>query len=397
MSNVFVGLSGGVDSSVAAYLLKKQGYAVTGVFMHCWSSGSSSHSLGITHSSSLGVSCEEEDAEYARRVAERLEIPFYVFDFKEEYKNRVVEYMLEGYRNGITPNPDVMCNKEIKFDIFLREALTMGADYIATGHYVRISTNNELKTNKRINEFIIRKFANSKKIRYSLMTARDKNKDQSYFLWTLNQKQLQHCLFPIGSYLKPKVREIAKKAGLPTWNKKDSQGICFLGKVTIDEFLKQYIPSKKGGVKDEKGNVLGTHDGAWYYTIGQRHGLDLKNAKTPETKPHYVVSKDITTNTIVVAEGDKNLALYQKELILSNVNFINLGHSDVLENVRMSKIEILARVRYRQPLQKAKLIPFTLQTYKLIFEEPQKFIAPGQSAVFYSKAGELIGGGIIKE
>ena len=229
------------------------------------------------------------------------------------------------------------------------------------------------------------------------MTARDKNKDQSYFLWTLNQKQLQHCLFPIGNYLKPKVREIAKKAGLPTWNKKDSQGICFLGKVTIDEFLKQYIPSKKGGVKDEKGNVLGTHDGAWYYTIGQRHGLDLKNAKTPETKPHYVVSKDITTNTIVVAEGDKNPALYQKELILSNVNFINLGHSDVLENVRMSKIEILARVRYRQPLQKAKLIPFTLQTYKLIFEEPQKFIAPGQSAVFYSKAGELIGGGIIKE
>ncbi len=347
--SVFVGLSGGVDSSVAAYLLKKQGYAVTGIFMR-------SYNLD---------GCEEQDAECARRVAEHLEIPFYTFDFKEEYKERVVEYMIKGYKEGVTPNPDVMCNKEIKFEAFLKEARAMGADYIATGHYVRIRQNNH---------------------NHQLLIAKDKQKDQSYFLWTLTQDQLQYCLFPLGNYLKPQVRKIAKKAGLPTWDKKDSQGVCFLGKVTIDEFLKQYIPSKEGEIKDEVGNVLGRHDGAWYYTIGQRHGLNLKNAKTPETKPHYIVSKDITTNTIVVAEGDQNPALYQKELILTNLNFLN----------PKLEISVLARVRYRQPLQKAVLHRgLQMADCRLVFADPQKFTAPGQSAVFYSGSGELLGGGVI--
>ena len=370
-------MSGGVDSSLAAYLLKKQGYAVTGVFIR-------SYNLD---------GCADEDGEYARRAAEHLKIPFYVFDFEEEYKKRVVEYMVEGYKKGITPNPDVMCNKEIKFDLFLREALAMGADYIATGHYIKI------KDEKRK----IQKNNSKLKITYRLFRAKDANKDQSYFLWTLTQKQLQHCLFPLGNYLKPKVREIAKRAGLPTWNKKDSQGVCFLGKVTLDEFLKNYIPPKQGDVRDENGILLGAHDGAWYYTIGQRHGLNLGNKNKElritgerETKPHYVVSKDITTNTIVVAESDKNPALYTKEITLTNLHLINQKHSNILKNVGMFQMEILARVRYRQPLQKAILhCKLQIADCKLTFEEPQKFIAPGQSAVFYSKKGELLGGGII--
>ncbi|MDP3725398.1 MAG: tRNA 2-thiouridine(34) synthase MnmA [Nanoarchaeota archaeon] len=385
MKRVFVGLSGGVDSSVAAYLLQKQGYAVTGVFIRCWSGGSPSHSLGITHSSSLGVSCADEDAEYARRVAEHLKIPFYVFDLEEEYKKRVIEYMINGYKKGATPNPDVMCNKEIKFDLFLREALAMGANFIATGHYVRLRRKFQIPSAS---------WRNKSQTNSKLFTAKDKNKDQSYFLWTLTQDQLQHCLFPIGKYLKSEVREIARKAKLPTAEKKDSQGICFLGKITLHEFLKQYIPPKKGETRDEKGNAMGTHDGAWYYTIGQRHGLDLKYAKTPKSKPRYVVSKDVETNTIVVAEGDESPALYKKELMLTNVNFLD-------PNIISLRCKVFVRIRYRQPLQEATLIfphqsASSSASIRVLFAEPQKAIAPGQSAVFYSKKGELLGGGIIQ-
>ena len=381
-------MSGGVDSSVAAYLLKKQGYDVTGVFMRCYNLDG----------------CAERDAEDARRVAARLKIPFYVFDFEEDYKRAVVEYMIDGYRRGITPNPDVMCNKEIKFGLFLKKALELGADYIATGHYVRLS---RTAFRKQHNFLPARKFASlsprhssfrletelsglrdvpqggSSSPTLSLFVAKDKNKDQSYFLWTLTQEQLKYCLFPIGDYLKPEVRVIARKAGLPTAEKKDSQGICFLGKVSLVDFLKNYIPEKRGEVLDVRGEKIGEHDGAEFYTIGQRHiGVSGR-------EPIYVAEKNIKTNTLVVAEGDENPALYKKEIELSNVNFIN--------PISVSKFPfaVYARVRYRQPLAEAKFHKPQTTNYKLIFAKPQKFVAPGQSAVFYKKNGEMLGGGII--
>lgn len=344
---VFTAMSGGVDSSVAAFLLKKQGYNIIGVFMRCFNVDG----------------CAERDAEDARRVAEKLQIPFYVWDFEKEYKQKVVKYMIDGYKKGITPNPDVMCNREIKFGIFLEKALKMGADFVATGHYVKITQS------------------------HSLFIAKDLNKDQSYFLWTLTQKQLNHCLFPIGNYLKSEVRQIAKKAGLPTAEKKDSQGICFLGKVTLSDFIKQYIPEKKGDVSNESGKKIGEHKGAHFYTIGQRHGLGIGGSE----KPYYIVEKNIKKNIIIVAEGDDNLTLYKNEIKLANVNFINPVNSQILKNMR---INIWVRVRYRQLLSKAELI-IKNSEFKIIFEKPQKFIAPGQSAVFYDKNDEMLGGGVI--
>jgi len=385
IKTVFVAMSGGVDSSVAALLLKKQGYKVIGVFMRCYNLDG----------------CAEKDAEDARRVAEKLKIPFYVWNFENEYKKKVVEYMIKGYKKGITPNPDVMCNREIKFGLFLEKALRMGADYVATGHYVRLSpefpisnyqfSNNYKKCLKNL------KIENLLKIKnYKLKIAKDLNKDQSYFLWTLTQKQLKHCLFPIGDYLKSEVRKIAKKAGLSTAEKKDSQGICFLGKVNLDDFLKKYIPEKRGDVFDIIGKKIGEHKGAHFYTIGQRHGLGIGGSK----KPYYVVEKNVKKNTIVVAEGDDNSALYKKEIKLTDVNFINqnIVNSQILENIG---INVLTRVRYRQPLISAQLI---IHNSKFIiqFDQPVKYVAPGQSAVFYlpaiasAKAGkEMLGGGVI--
>jgi len=395
IKTVFVAMSGGVDSSVAALLLKKQGYKVIGVFMRCYNLDG----------------CAEKDAEDARRVAEKLKIPFYVWNFENEYKKKVVEYMIKGYKKGITPNPDVMCNREIKFGLFLEKALRMGADYVATGHYVRLSpefpiSNYQFSNNykKCLKNF---KIENLLKIKnYKLKIAKDLNKDQSYFLWTLTQKQLKHCLFPIGDYLKSEVRKIAKKAGLSTAEKKDSQGICFLGKVNLDDFLKKYIPEKRGDVFDIIGKKIGEHKGAHFYTIGQRHGLGIGGSK----KPYYVVEKNVKKNTIVVAEGDDNSALYKKEIKLTDVNFINqnIVNSQILENIG---INVLTRVRYRQPLISAQLI---IHNSKFIiqFDQPVKYVAPGQSAVFYlpaiasAKAGDkkrpsvssglkMLGGGVI--
>ncbi len=345
---VFVGMSGGVDSSVSAGLLKKQGYSVVGVHLRCFNLDG----------------CADRDLEDARRAAEVLDIPFYVFDFEDAYKKRVMEYMIDGYKKGITPNPDVMCNKEIKFGLFLEKALEMGADFVATGHYVKIKRGKEQK----------------------LFIAADKNKDQSYFLWTLTQKQLKHCLFPLGDIKKPDVRKLAKKFRLLNADKKDSQGICFLGKVGLEDFLKKYIKSKKGNIVDLDGNILGKHDGVFYYTIGQRHGLHLdKAAKSPESAPYYVADKILKTNTLVVAQGENNPALFRKEVKLVNLNFIN--------KVKNNQVVYL-RVRYRQPLFKAKIV--IKKGVRLVFAESQKFIAVGQSAVFYAKNGQMLGGGIIK-
>ncbi len=412
-------MSGGVDSSVAALLLKKAGYGVVGVFMRCWSQGSSD-ALGI------GEPCgSERDGEDARRVAGHLDIPFYVWDFEEEYKKRVVEYMIDGYRKGQTPNPDVECNREIKFGLFFDRARSLGADYVATGHYVRLrqhNTNLRMDTNTTNNAKNIRSIRPSF-VAFALYTARDAQKDQSYFLWTLTQKQLAHCLFPIGEYTKPQVRAIARRAGLPTANKKDSQGICFLGNVSIQDFLRQYLPERRGAVLATDGRKIGEHAGAHFYTIGQRHlgpGVRYqasgirKNGKDP--KPLYVAEKNVRTNTLVMAEGEKSPALYRKELTLRGVNFISPQHSHFLKKVRMS---VMARVRYRQPLSPAHLLFSNSRelenkrmrigrNVKVIFKKPQKFVAPGQSAVFYvqesspsSHSGRrayalrMIGGGII--
>jgi len=355
---VFVGMSGGVDSSVAAMLLRDRGYDVTGVFMRCYNVDG----------------CAERDAEDARRVAETLHLPFYVWDFEEEYKQRVVEYMVEGYRAGITPNPDVMCNKEIKFGLFLKKALEASADYVATGHYVRLDRSNGNNNHG-----------------YQLIVAIDGNKDQSYFLWTLTQLQLAHCLFPIGDFVKPEVRAMARAAGLPTAEKKDSQGICFLGMVSIEDFLKQYIPEKPGMLVTTGGEAIGEHSGTSFYTIGQRH-LDArfkfpKTGGAMERKPFYVAAKDAATNTVTVAEGGDHPALYQKEITLVNMNFIN----------QPVEGEVLTRVRYRQPLSPAVLRcdDAAAGRYRLLFRKPQKFVAPGQSAVFYNADGVMLGGGVI--
>ncbi len=354
MKKVFVGMSGGVDSSVTALLLKERGYDVVGVFMRCYNVDG----------------CAERDAEDARRVAEHIGVPFYVWDFEEAYKKRVVEYMVEGYRHGITPNPDVMCNREIKFGLFLEKAIESGADYVATGHYVKLASHDGM---------------------YSLFAADDTNKDQSYFLWTLTQSQLAHCLFPIGDFKKPVVREMARAANLPTAEKKDSQGICFLGQVSIDDFLKDYIPEKRGALLTTAGENIGEHFGAEFYTIGQRHiNADFRFPKvgSRERQPMYVASKDAATNTVVLAEGDENEALYRSSVELAGVNFINAAPSE-------SELIVFARVRYRQPVSRAVLSRLENGNYALQFAAPQKFVAPGQSAVWYSEAGEMLGGGVI--
>ncbi|MBZ1349007.1 MAG: tRNA 2-thiouridine(34) synthase MnmA [Candidatus Liptonbacteria bacterium] len=402
---VFVAMSGGVDSSVAALLLKNKGYKVIGVFLRCFTAKEQSYIDG----------CAEKEAEDARRVAEQLNIPFYVWDFEDEYKKSVVEYMIEGYKKGITPNPDVMCNKEIKFGLFLKKALEMGADYIATGHYV---CKREIKNQKSYyaaswedQDKKIKNINKNSKIIYKLFQAKDKNKDQSYFLWTLTQNQLKYCLFPVGDYLKSEIREIAKKAGLITADKKDSQGICFLGKIRLLDFLKNHIPEVCGPIITLDGEKIGEHKGAWFYTIGQRHlgvmnlqskdnlclrrNLKVDKKETLKTSPRYIIEKDINKNVLIMADSKKAELFSRRELKLADVNLINPRYSF------KKSFQGLVRLRYRQPLILAKI--FILKerpylkcgSYKIIFSSPQKFITNGQSAVFYSKKGELIGGGVI--
>ena len=364
-------MSGGVDSSVAALLLKQKGYNVVGVYMKGWSL----------------TGCAEDDARDARRVAGVLGIPFYVFDFEKEFKKSVVDYMISGYQKGETPNPDVMCNKEIKFGLFLKKALELSADYIATGHYVSLSHNTQHTTHNK-----------KKNVPCSMLrVACDKNKDQSYFLWTLTQEQLKHCLFPIGDYTKPRIRALAKKYNLPTADKPDSQGVCFIGKIDVAEFLKEKLGKKPGPILTLSGKRVGIHDGLNFYTIGQRKGIGSSGGDVP----YYVARKDFKKNALIVAEAE-NAALFSKKLTVKNVNWIS-GNPPT-GGLKLP-LKCLARIRYRQPLQKARIMNYEsgiknktiIHNSKFIiqFKEPQRAVTPGQSAVFYNKRGEMLGGGII--
>ena len=337
-------MSGGVDSSLTAALLKEQGYDVTGVYMKNWTKDLP------------GMKCPwADDLADAKRVAVQLGIDFKVFDFENEYKQKVVDYMIEEYKLGRTPNPDIMCNQEVKFKLFLETALEDGADMIATGHYARVSNG-------------------------QLLQAVDTNKDQTYFLYRVTEEALKKTLFPLGEYTKPTVREMAKERGLYTAAKKDSQGICFVGQIGIREFLSQYVEQVAGAIIDKKsGKVLGQHDGAIFYTIGQRHGLDLGGGL-----PYYVVGKNMDKNEVYVTTDLNDATLWKPELKISSAHWIN---------ERPTEKTYTIRVRHR-----ATLIPAALSFYDddaiLRLDNAERAVAPGQSVVIYD--GEVcIGGGIL--
>ncbi|CAN5125092.1 tRNA 2-thiouridine(34) synthase MnmA [soil metagenome] len=342
--NVYVGMSGGVDSSVTAALLKEQGYNVTGVYMKNWSKDLP------------GFSCPwKEDFQDAKRVAVQLGIDFKMYDFETEYRQKVVDYMVAGYQAGITPNPDIMCNQEVKFKLFLEAALEDGADMIATGHYARIKDGH-------------------------LLAGQDANKDQSYFLYRVTEDALQRSLMPIGDMEKPEVRKLATKLGLATADKKDSQGICFVGKVGIKDFLLAELGEQAhGAIVDETGKVIGEHDGALFYTIGQRHGLDVGGGL-----PYYVVGKDMAKNEVYVTTDLQDERLWKRSLDLASTHWINGAPAAGTYQVR---------TRYRAPLVSCEL-SYDGDKTVLLLQEDVRAITPGQSAVLYD--GELVlGGGIV--
>ena len=406
---VFVGMSGGVDSSVSAALLKKEGYAVTGVFIKVWQPD--------------WMDCNWRlDRLDAMRVAAVLDIPFFSLDLEKEYKRDVVDYMIAEYKAGRTPNPDVMCNKSVKFGAFYDWAIKNGADFVATGHYARIAekvapdTATFLGLRNSLREIATvsaagRNFrtpptqaisarSNSPrpsessasvalKCSHYLLAGSDPNKDQSYFLWNIRREQLPYILFPIGDIEKPDVRKLAKKFKLPNADKKDSQGLCFIGKVDIKEFLSHYMKPKEGEVLDESGKVIGHHDGAFFLTIGERHGFVVE-AKTPNDQPYFIVSKDIEKNTITVSNKDSQglLAQAKRSIKLEKTNWIN-GIPEVGPRY-------LGRARYRQPVTP---LVFTLikekeNTAEIEFDEPQNALTPGQSLVVYDE-DVCLGGGVI--
>ena len=393
-AKVVVALSGGVDSSVAAYLLKDQGYDLIGLFMKNW------------HDESVTISDEcpwLDDSNDAMLVAEKLNIPFQVVDLSKDYKEKIIDYMFDEYSKGNTPNPDILCNREIKFDVFMDVALSLGADYVATGHYSRIKINND----------------NKNSVKYELHSGRDNSKDQSYFLCQLNQEQLSKIMFPIGDLMKNEVREIARNNHLVTAEKKDSQGLCFVGKVSLPDFLQQKLKKKTGNVieipsssrlfdkkinfVDENdrllsltnqidyslsdGKIIGKHDGAHYYTIGQRKGLAIGGYK----EPLFVISTNTETNEIFVGEGKNHPGLSKKALKVkfSEVNWVNDDYN--FENIR--DLNLKARIRYRQKLQKISLYKHLDYLY-VEFEDFQSAVTKGQFLAIYDNS-QLIASGVI--
>ena len=386
---ICIGLSGGVDSSVAAYLLKQQGYDVFALFMQNWHD-----TTGTLHGD-----CEwEEDRSVAEMVARKVGIPFHFVDLSDVYRQRVVDYMFSEYEKGRTPNPDVLCNREIKFDAFLKAAQELGADYVATGHYCRKES-----------------FVDAEgRTVYRILAGSDPNKDQSYFLCQLDQQQLSKALFPIGDIVKPEVRRIAREAGLPSAEKKDSQGICFVGKVDLPVFLQQKLKSREGDVIEiprshydalparqtleqkaqpfvytpADGTLAGRHIGAQYYTIGQRKGLNIGG----HADPLFIIANDIDNNLIYVGEGKDHPGLYREALRIrpEEVHWIRPD----MEMAPGESRRYLARIRYRQPLQGASLICREDGLY-MLFDTPQRGITPGQFAVWYTPDGEMLGSGVI--
>jgi len=363
-NKVFVGLSGGVDSAVSAALLKKAGYDVHGVFIRVWQPD--------------WITCNwKEDRIEAMRVAAHLDIPFTTLDLEKEYKKEVIDYMIAEYKAGRTPNPDVMCNRYVKFGAFWNWAKENGADFIATGHYSRIGE---------------RRTENGASAVFSLLAGKDKNKDQSYFLWTLNQNDLRHILFPVGHLQKDTVRKLAKKFKLPNADRKDSQGLCFIGKVDVKDFLKHYIDSNPGDVLNENGTVIGNHPGSELFTIGERHGFAITE-KTPNDSPYYVTKKDVAQNTITVSNKDSSEQTHSRKIVqLKKVNWV----SDSAPLIKgPARFPLQARGRYRQVLVKCRIIEATNSTATIEFEKPQDTLTPGQSLVIY-KGEECLGGGIIE-
>lgn len=394
---VIIGLSGGVDSSVAAWVLKEQGFDVAGLFMRNWHD-----TTGLLQSD-----CHwEDDLMFAEMVARKLNIPFHFTDLSEPYRKRVVDYMFAEYEKGRTPNPDILCNREIKFDSFAEEAKKLGGDFVATGHYCR-------KEIISVNDTLI----------YRLLAGKDDNKDQSYFLCQVSQEQLAYALFPIGEMTKPEVRKTAEKLELPTATRKDSQGICFVGKVHLPTFLQQKLEAKKGniieivedvekveGVEDvfsrknvsdellselaapiiydpSHGKIIGTHNGAHFFTIGQRKGINVGGYK----EPLFVIGTDVVNNILYVGEGQSHPGLYRKGLLVRN-DEIHWIRPD-LKMAGGETREYMVRIRYRQPLQKAKLYMKEEGLY-IIFNKLQRGVAPGQFAAWYD-GDEVIGSGVI--
>lgn len=365
---VMLGLSGGVDSAVAAYLLKKQGYDVICCFMRNWDSVTNNDILG--NPTLNGDKCsQEKDYDDAVKVAEKLNLPMMRIDFIQEYWDNVFTYFLEEYKKGRTPNPDVFCNKYIKFDAFLKFAKENGCDMIAMGHYA-----------KRVN----------KDGKTYLLKASDLNKDQTYFLCQISNEQLKSCLFPLGDISKPEVRKIAHELGLDSvQDKKDSTGICFIGERNFKEFLKNYIPAQKGNIVDiETGRVLGKHDGVMYYTLGQRKGLGIGGIHGEAAKGWFVCKKDVKSNTLYVASGSEDEHLFSDSCIVKNLNLFN----GKIEDGTM----LGAKFRYRQVDNKVYLYNIGENEIKLVFDEPYKAVTPGQICVLYD--GDVcLGGGIIEE
>lgn len=342
MSRVYVGMSGGVDSSLSAALLVEQGHDVTGVYMKNWTQDLP------------GMQCPwAEDLADAKRVAVQLGIPFKVYDFQDEYKHKVVDYMISEYTHGRTPNPDIMCNQEVKFKLFLETALEDGAEMIATGHYASSRDG-------------------------KLYKAKDTNKDQTYFLYRISHEALEKTLFPLGNYEKPEVRTMAEERGLLTATRKESMGICFVGSVGIREFLSEFVHTTPGAVIDKDvGEVVGDHDGAIFYTLGQRHGLNLGGGL-----PYYVVGKDMTKNEVYVSRNLNDEQMWRCELLLDDIHWVNDAPSE--------SDELLVRLRHR-----GKLLPARLVGDILYLDEPERAVAGGQSAVVY-RGDEVLGGGIVR-